>query len=150
MNSFQKYKKVDSTTILDEKNGEVFSRENVNFFLAKFRPKIKEKFMLTYQDSLYQLAINRDLPRTSFSVILYLMSIMDFDNTITINQQDIADDLQTSQQVISRAIQILDQQGYIKILSKRGQANTYLISPALCEKGDHKTRKLVEKVWEEL
>jgi hypothetical protein len=148
MNSQAKFKKLDSTTIVDEATNEVYAKENVNYYMAKFRPKIKDKFMLTYQDSLYELAKDKALPRTSFSVLIYLISLMDFDNTISINQRDIAEDLETSQQVVSRAVKILEQRSYIKIFPNRGQVNTYLICPALCEKGDHRTRKEVERMWD--
>lgn len=148
MNIPVKFKKVDSTTVIDQVTNEVYAKENVNYYMAKFRPKIKEKFMLAFQDSLYELAKDKALPRTSYSVLIYLISLMEFDNTVTINQSDIAIDLETTQPVISRALKILGQRDYIRIFLHRGQVNTYLIWPGLCEKGDHRTRKEVEKMWE--
>ena len=149
MNIPDKFKEIDSKTVMNRLTSEVYSKDNVEFYMAKSRPKIKEKFMLTFQDSLYELAKDKALPRTSYSVLIYLMSLMDYDNTVAVNQRDIALDLETTQPVISRALKVLEKRDYIRIFSCRGQVNRYLIWPGLCEKGDHRSRKVVEQMWEE-
>lgn len=151
MKNSTKFKKVGKSTILDTATDELYAKENVNYRVSEARPpKIRKEFMLLFQDALYELAKDKNLPRSSYSVLLYLLGLMDFNNCVYISQREIAEALSTTQQQISKAIALLIISGHLKSFILRGSVNVYMISPKLCLRGDDSTRRKIIRAWNSL
>jgi hypothetical protein len=151
MEKSTKFKKVGESTILDTVSNELYAKENVNYRVSEARPpKIRKEFMLLFQEALHELAKDRTLHRSCYTVLIYLLGMMDFENCVYISQRELAEDLDTTQQQISKAIALLIGSGYIKAFIIRGNVNIYMISPALCLRGDIDTRRKIVRTWNRL
>lgn len=146
-----KFKTVGKSTIVNEKTGEFYSKENVNFSVREAtRCKIREDFMLTFQNTLEKVAENKSLTAGACRVLFYFLSKMNYENRVYLTQGEIAESLGTTKQQISKSIAVLIKNNYVKSFVERGLINTYIVSPKISIKGDEKTRKAIIRYWNNL
>jgi hypothetical protein len=146
-----KFKTVGNSTIVNEKTGEIYSKENVNFSIREaIKCKIREDFMLTFQDSLEEVAENKGLTAGACRVLFYFLSKMNYENCVFLTQGEIAESLGTTRQQIGKSIAVLIKNNYVKTFVERGSVNTYMISPKISIRGDEKTRKDITRFWNNL
>jgi biotin operon repressor len=104
--------------------------------ITYIRPKIKKglRFMMLFQDFLESLAKDDSLTITDHKTLLYLLSLMDFENTICVTHQEVADSLNIARQHITKSINKLEKGGYLERV-KRGGNNFYKVTEDFVWKG---------------
>jgi hypothetical protein len=99
------------------------------------KPKVMGHFVKTYQNGLVALAAYRFTGET-YSVMLYLMGKLSFDNWINVTQADIGNSLGLAQQNVSRAMKVLVEKKVILEGPRKGRCHTYRLNYAIGYKGD--------------
>lgn len=118
---------------VNTKTGEV--KEGYFVYVAYPKPKIKNtRWMMTFQDSLIEIAKDRELTGEIKSVLFFLMGNLEFENYITIKQVEIAKQLGMQKTHVSRAIKVLVNKEII-LKVKEGTTTGYRLNPNYGWKG---------------
>ena len=99
------------------------------------KPKSMGHFVKTYQNGLMTLASYR-LTGETYSVMLYLMGKLSFDNWINVTQIEIGKNLGLSQPNVARAMKVLVEKNIILEGPRKGRCHTYRLNYAIGYKGD--------------
>jgi hypothetical protein len=99
------------------------------------KPQARGNFVKTYQDGLVQLAALR-LTGETYSVMLYLMGRLSYDNWINVTQADIGKKLGIAQPNVARAMKVLLEKSVILEGPRKGRCHTYRLNCAVGYKGD--------------
>lgn len=99
------------------------------------KPKYMGQFVKTYQNGLIALATYR-LTGETYSVLLYLMGKLSFDNWINITHVEIGKELELARPSVSRAMKVLVEKQIILEGPKKGRCHTYRLNYAVGYKGD--------------
>ncbi|MGB4498081.1 MAG: GIY-YIG nuclease family protein [Methylococcaceae bacterium] len=117
-------------------NGEWF-KEIVDFCGVEFSylsiDVAKDAFVI-FQDSLIEIAKDRELTGETKSVLFFLMGNLEFENYITIKQVEIAKQLEMQKTHVSRAIKLLVNKEII-LKVKEGTTTGYKLNPTYGWKG---------------
>ena len=92
-------------------------------------------WVMNSQEALRILATDKDLKGETYRVLLYLLSILDFENWIQIQQKEIANELQMHKQHINRAIKLLENKEIILRGEKSGRSYSFRLNPHFGWKG---------------
>jgi len=100
------------------------------------RPKLTEvnKWFMLFQETLLDIAKDKDLALPQKNVLLFMWGHLDFENYIHIKQQEIADELEMHKSGVSRAIKTLVDKKIILLESKQG-VRCYRLNPDYGWKG---------------
>ena len=139
-----------SIDLVNTKTGEVVKTIETETFIiihsnSNSRLIKRKRWVMTDQLFFRKLATDKDLNITDRRVLDYLISIMDFDNYVSVPQSTIADTLGVSLRSVRRSIKKLKDKGIIRII-KIGKLNAYMLNPEAVYKG--KIRDLNDKVIE--
>jgi DNA-binding MarR family transcriptional regulator len=107
------------------------------------RPRIKEGWLMMFQDGLTKLAKDRSLTQQQLRVLLYLMGKLDFENYIHMPQREIAEAIGMARPHVSTAIRQLVRRGILHNGPVVGRVGTLRLSPTFGWKG--RVRSLVEE-----
>lgn len=113
----------------------------VAYVLPKQRKILGEPFMIMFQQALVKVSKNRALTGTDRRVLFYLIGVMEYENLVPLTQRQIAEELETSQQEVSKSIQKLYDEGYLWVEKTYGSAYIYRISEDLVWKGKTENRE---------
>jgi DNA-binding Lrp family transcriptional regulator len=97
--------------------------------------------MLMFQNALVEVSKNRALTGMDRRVLFYMIGVMEYENLVRLTQRQIAEELQSSQQEISKSIQKLYDEGYLLVDEVYGSAYIYKISEDLVWKGKTENRE---------
>lgn len=100
-------------------------------------------WMAFYQESLAHIA-KLGLTGEQHNVFLSMLSKLDFENYIRINQEELASELKITQPHVSRAIKKLLEEDIICQGPRAGLCKTYILNPNVGIKGRQKKNKLVD------
>ena len=89
---------------IDRETGEVMQGCMV---YIPYRPKMKERWFMAFQDTFEELAKDPELTLEPKNVLLFLFSKLDFENFIQLSQVDIGEGLGMHKQHVSRAMKLL-------------------------------------------
>jgi biotin operon repressor len=115
----------------------------VAYVVPKHKKILGEPFMLMFQNALVEVSKNRALTGTDRRVLFYMIGVMEYENLVRLTQRQIAEELQSSQQEVSKSIQKLYDEGYLMIDEIYGSAYIYKISEDLVWKGKTENREKV-------
>ena len=94
------------------------------------RPKLKEGWVMTFQDSLEAIAKDPDLTGEHFRVFMYLCSKLSFENWIHQSQKEIAEALGLKKQNVSRAVRLLTEKKIVLVeIKNTSSARCYRLNP---------------------
>ncbi len=96
-----------------------------------------------YQEVISEIA-DLNLPNEQYRVFLKLLSKVDFDNYLTVNQKDISEELNIKQPHISRAIKGLCERQIILEGPRAGLNKTYRLNPYIAHKGKDREQTIVD------
>src|SRR6476660_6522039 len=99
------------------------------------RPKIREGWMMTFQDGLVRLAQDRSITGEQWRVLAYLMGRLDFENFIYVPQAEVARALAMQPSHVSRAIAALTSKRVLVRGPMVGRVGTMRLSHGLGWKG---------------
>jgi len=126
-------KKDDKIQVVNEKTGE--KKEGFFVYVAYPKPKITgNRWIMTFQDSLAKIATDKELTGTSKTVLLFLMSELEFENYLHIKQITIAEKLGMKKSNVSTAMKLLADKGII-LKVKQGTTAGYKLNPHYGWKG---------------
>lgn len=101
-------------------------------------------------EGLNQIIQDRELNLTDIRVLLYLYSIMEYENTLFKSQSEIGKGLGIVRQEVSKSMSKLVAKDYLKIVGKVARQNVYSINPKIAFKSRAiNYSKLVEQ-WDEI
>jgi biotin operon repressor len=143
-------KQVNKNTVFETNTGEIFSSKNTNYLVFEQKTKLRENFMVIFQEALRELAKDKNLTACARRILDFFLSVMDYDNEVYLNQKEIAHELETTQQQISKSIRLLQELGYIKIVKTRGTVYLYKIIPDLALRGGARKREKLTNEWHDL
>ena len=107
------------------------------------RPKIKEGWLMAFQDGLIKLAQDSGLTLQQWRVLAYVMGRLDFENYIHLPQIEIANAIGMQPPNVSTALRVLIEKGILTRGPKVGRVQTLRLSPSLGWKG--RVRSLQEE-----
>jgi DNA-binding MarR family transcriptional regulator len=117
---------------IDRETGEVMQGCMV---YIPYRPKMKERWFMAFQDTFEELAKDPELTLEPKNVLLYLFSKLDFENFIQLSQVDIGEGLGMHKQHVSRAMKLLTDKQIILEGPKVGRSKCYRLNPHYGWKG---------------
>lgn len=110
---------------LDPDTGEIL---NGCMVWVPHRPKLQEDFFMIFQNTLADLAKDRELTMEPTKVLLLLLSKLDFENFIHVGQQNIASELGMDKSSVSRAMKMLTEKQIILVGPKQGRLKCYRLN----------------------
>ena len=96
-----------------------------------------------YQSALASLA-EWNLPNEQYRVLLMLLSKLDFNNYLTVNQKDMSEKLKIKQPHISRAISALCNKNVLVEGPRAGLNKTYRLNPYIAHKGKNRNETIID------
>lgn len=118
---------------IDLDTGEIFE-DGVAVWVG-LKPKISERWYMTFQDSLEALATDKDLTLEHHRVLQILMSRLDFQNFIQIPQSEISSKLDMDKAKVSKAIKLLVDKKILFRGPKIGRSSSFRLNPHFGWKG---------------
>ena len=116
---------------------------NVSGFFPLKNKNLGKDWVAMYQSALLTLA-KWNLPNEQYRVMLALLSKVDFDNYLTIDQQNIADELGMKRPNVTKAIKALNERNILVEGPRAGLHKTYRLNPFVAHKGKNKNKTLIE------
>lgn len=92
------------------------------------------RWVASFQDGLEWLA-KQDMTGEQWRVFAYLMSKLDFDNFLKIQQKDICEALQLNKSNVSKAIKRIIELDIITVGPMAGRSKTYRLNPRIAHRG---------------
>jgi biotin operon repressor len=102
-----------------------------------------------FSEGLGRLAVDKQLTLTDKNVLLFLISVMEYENLLNLTQRELSEGLGIVQQEVSKSIKKLIEGGYLKIVDKNGRQNIYQLNPHLAFKSRAKNYNLLCTIWDE-
>lgn len=102
-----------------------------------------------FSDGLGRLAVDRKLTPTDKNVLLFLISIMEYENILNVTQKELAEGLGIDAAEVSRSIKRLIENAYLRIVDKSGRQNIYQLNPHIGFKSRAKNYNLLCSIWDE-
>lgn len=102
-----------------------------------------------FSEGLGRLAVDKDLNGTDTRVLLFLISIMEYENLLNVTQRELSEGLGIVQQEISKSIKKLIKADYLRIVDKNGRQNIYQLNPHIGFKSRAKNYNLLCELWDE-
>ena len=103
----------------------------------------------TFSEGLSRLAIDKELNFTDVRVLLFIASIIDYENILNVTQKELSEGLGIVQQEISKSIKKLIKGGYLKIIGTVGRQNIYRLDPHFAFKSRAKNYTTLCRDWNE-
>ena len=118
---------------INTQTGEI--KDGYFVYVAYPKPKIRNtRWMMSFQDSLIEIAKDKELTGETKSVLFFLMGNLEFENYLTIKQVEIAKQLDMQKTNVSRAMKLLVDKGII-LKVKDGNTAGYRLNPHYGWKG---------------
>jgi biotin operon repressor len=133
--------------MVDLSTGELLTGMPV-WFGVKDRSPYGRRWVGMNQNFLEEFAARDDVHGETFRVFIYLNAILDFDNVISIPQNDIAKALKMKRPNVSRAIKKLEELGVIIRGKKVGRISAWRLNPNAGWKGKVKNLRPALKAVE--
>lgn len=124
---------------IDAKTGEV-----LDGFVAVVRPKVSNGFTEGWYAmalGIWKIFAHSELEGADFKVFFLLLTRLDFENRLLINQAEIARELGMHRQHVQRSIKKLLELGAILEGPKVGQNRSYRLNPNLAWRGSAENHK---------
>jgi DNA-binding transcriptional regulator LsrR (DeoR family) len=102
-----------------------------------------------FSEGLGRLAVDRELTLTDKNVLLFLISVMEYENLLNITQKALSEELGIVQPEVSKSIKKLIKGGYLRIVDKNGRQNVYQLNPHIGFKSRAKNYNLLCTIWDE-
>ena len=109
---------------------------------AKRKYKKESPWMKIYQESAAWLAKQR-LTGEQATIFFYLSSHLDWENYVSVNQKEVAEELGMKQQNVARALKKLMELSVIEEGPRAGLHKTYMLNPYMGLKGENGKEKVL-------
>jgi len=96
----------------------------------------RQWFIMAQEDALLALAKDKELTLAPKNVLLYLLSQLDFENFIQVQQVDIANALEMDKAKVSKAIKLLLEKGVLIRGPKLARSSSFRLNPNFGYKGN--------------
>lgn len=140
--------KDDKIQTVNEKTGE--KKDGFFVYVAYPKPKITgNRWMMTFQDSLIEIAKDKEFTSPAKTILFFLMGSLDFENYIHLRQTDIVKELEMQKSHVSTAMKLLVDKGII-LKVKEGRTAGYKLNPQYGWKGQVSNRnKEIDRIVKE-
>jgi hypothetical protein len=136
-----KFSQLEDGTVFDASTGEIYDRSQYVAMIVPRKQKIKENWFMGFQDAFEALAIDKELRGEPRAVLDFLISRLDFENYILVQQVEIARKLEIDESNVSRAIKKLVDKQVILRGPKAGKTPSYKLNAYYGWKGTVKNFK---------
>ena len=110
---------------------------------------LKSDYARYFLSEALALAVDRDFSGTDFRVLLAIIGNLGYENIINISQQELGEQLNISQQNISKSLKKLIGKGYLQIINKIGRQNIYQFNPHVVFRTRAKNFKDLCRAWQQ-
>lgn len=136
-----RFQQLPDGSLLDKETGEILDQSRGTFVFVPSRIKIKEGWFMAFQDAFESLAKDKDLWGQPTAILHFLMSRLNFDNYIALEQKEISDKLNVDKSDVSRSVKKLIDKGIIEKGPRLGKSWSYKLNPFYGWKGRVKNLK---------
>ena len=109
--------------------------EGVIVYCGVKRNPYSTGWIMNSQQALEVLAIDKDLTKEAFRILMFLLSRLDFENWIQITQKEISETLDIKKPNVSRGISLLESKEIIFRGPKVGKSYSFRLNPNFGWKG---------------
>jgi len=126
------------------------SNTTIRVYPGKKRRHFKGmEWALVFMDMFETLARDKDLTLTDVRVLHGLLSHLDYGNTITVTQTQLANELEIKRPNITTSIKKLIEKQYIIILKQKGRQNIYCLNPHYGLRAKETDKPMLDRSWDE-
>lgn len=136
-----KFGQLSDGTVFDSSTGEIYDRSEYVAMIVPRKQKIKENWFMGFQEAFEALAKDRELRGEPRAVLDFLISRLDFENYILIQQVEVAKELEMDETQVSRSIKKLVDKDVILRGPKVGRTPSYKLNAYYGWKGTVKNFK---------
>ena len=120
----------------------------VNIF-AKPGKYLKNDYARYFMSEILSLAVDKDFSGNDLRVFLAMLANLNYDNTLNISQQNLADQLNIDRSATGKSIKKLISKGYLQIIDKVGRQNIYQFNPHIAFRSRAKNYKDLCRAWQQ-
>ena len=113
------------------------------------KPRLKEPYIRLFTEELLKVVQDKDIKLDSHRVLGLILAMMEYENLLTLTQDEIAALLGMKRPNVSRAVKQLVEKGYLEIRGKVGRQNAYAVNPYLAFKTRAKNVRYLQSCWVE-
>ncbi len=136
-----KFQQLPDGSLIDTETGEILDQARGTFVFIPSRLKLREDWFMTFQDALAELATDKELWGRPRAVLDYMMSRLNFENYIALEQKEIAEKLKIYKPDVSYSIKLLVEKGIIVKGPRLGKSWSYRLNSHYGWKGRVKNLK---------
>lgn len=136
-----RFQQLPDGSLLDRETGEVLDQSRGTFIFIPSRIKVKEGWFMAFQDAFESLAVDRDISGQTMKILIYMMSRLNFENYIALEQKEIVEKLGIHKSDVSSSIKILSDKGILEKGPRLGKSWSYKLNPFYAWKGRVKNLK---------
>lgn len=103
----------------------------------------------TLSEGLIRLATDKELNYTDTRVLLFISSIVDYENVLNVSQSELSEGLGIVRQEVTKSIKKLIKRDYLRIIGKVGRQNVYRLSPYFAFKSRAKNFSTLCSDWDD-
>jgi predicted transcriptional regulator len=119
----------------------------VNVF-AKPGKYLKDDYARYFLSEMLSLAVDKDFSGNDLRVFLAILANLDYENTLNISQQKLADQLNIDRSAIGKSIKRLISKGYLQVVDTAGRQNIYQFNPHIAFRSRAKNYKDLCRAWD--
>ncbi|MBR6012710.1 MAG: replication/maintenance protein RepL [Selenomonadaceae bacterium] len=116
---------------------------NVKGYFPLKEKKLGKDWIALYQQAISTIA-DMNLPNEQYRVFLKLLSKVDFENYLTVSQQNIADELSMKRPNVTKAIKALCEKNIVIEGPRAGLNKTYRLNPYIAHKGKNRKETILD------
>ena len=120
----------------------------VNIF-AKPGKYLKDDYARYFMSEVLSLAVDKDFSGNDLRVLLGILANLNYDNTLNISQQKLADQLNIDRSATGKSIKKLISKGYMQIVDTVGRQNIYQFNPHVAFRSRAKNYKDLCRAWQQ-
>lgn len=136
-----RFQQLPDGSLLDRETGEILDQSRGTFIFIPSRIKVKEGWFMAFQDAFESLAVDRDISGQTMKILIYMMSRLNFENYIALEQKEIVEKLGIHKSDVSSSIKILSDKGILEKGPRLGKSWSYKLNPFYGWKGRVKNLK---------
>ncbi len=126
-----------------------YSEDSVVNIFAKPGKYLKNDYARYFMSEILSLAMDKDFSGNDLRVFLAMLANLNYDNTLNISQQKLADQLNIDRSATGKSIKKLISKGYLQIIDKIGRQNVYQFNPHIAFRSRAKNYKDLCRAWQQ-
>lgn len=124
-----------------------YPKDSVVNISSQPKKYLKDDYTRCFSNEMLGLAVDKDFSGNDLRVFLAVLANLKFENTLSISQQELSNQLKIHRSDIAKAIKKLVSKGYLQIIDSLGRQNIYMFNPNVAFKSRAKNLKELKRTW---